>query len=100
MTIDPFLPEPAGRYRPATMLRFLGAHPRLVDAVLAGALVVVGVLEGALIATNRPFWLHELLTVLVMGAVAWRRRFPLVVVGFVVVGMMVLDSDGQLSVFA
>jgi signal transduction histidine kinase len=83
-----------------TMVRFLSAHPRLVDGVLAGALVLAGVLEGALVVTNRSFWVHELLTVAVMGAVAWRRRFPLSVVGFVVVGMMVLDSDGQLSVFA
>jgi signal transduction histidine kinase len=82
------------------MLRVLGAHPRLADATLAGVLVVAGVLEGAIVSTNRPLWLHELLTVAVMGSVAWRRRFPLVVVGFVVVGMMVLDSDGQLSVFA
>ena len=35
-----------------------------------------------------------------MGAVAWRRRFPLSVLGFVVAGMLVLDSDGQFSVFA
>jgi signal transduction histidine kinase len=100
MTTDRLLQAPLGRYRPATMLRFLGAHPRLVDAVLAGVLVAAGVLEGAIVPTNRPFWLHELLTIAVMGAVAWRRRFPLVVVGVVVVGMMVLDSDGQLSVFA
>ena len=91
---------PPARYRPATMLRRLGSHPRLVDAVLAGVLVVAGVVEGALVTTNRPFWVHELLTVAVMGAVAWRRRFPLTVLGFVVVGMMVLDSEGQLSVFA
>ena len=82
MTTDRLLQAPLGRYRPATMLRFLGAHPRLVDAVLAGVLVAAGVLEGAIVPTNRPFWLHELLTIAVMGAVAWRRRFPLVVVGW------------------
>ena len=100
MTTERLVEAPPERYRPATMLRFLGAHPRLVDAVLAGVLVVAGVLEGAIVPTNRSFWVHQLLTVAVMGAVAWRRRFPLSVVGFVVVGMMLLDSDGQLSVFA
>jgi len=82
------------------MLRTIKANPRLIDALIAGALVVAGVLEGALLPTNRPLWLHEVLTVLVMGSVAWRRRFPLTVLGFVVVGMMLLDPDGQLSVFA
>ena len=88
------------RYRPATMLRTLRDRPGLVDAFLAGVLVVAGLLEGSLVDTNRPLWLHQLLTVAVMGALAWRRRFPLSVLGFVVVGMMVLDSDGQFSVFA
>jgi signal transduction histidine kinase len=82
------------------MLRALRTRPAVVDAALAGVLVIAGLLEGAIVSTNRPFWLHELLTIAVMGAVAWRRRFPLSVVAFVVVGMMVLDSDGQLSVFA
>ncbi|WP_344689697.1 sensor histidine kinase [Blastococcus jejuensis] len=82
------------------MVRYLSSHPRLVDAVLAGVLVVAGLLEGSLVETNRPLWLHQTLTVVVMGALAWRRRFPLSVLAFVVVGMMVLDSDGQFSVFA
>jgi signal transduction histidine kinase len=82
------------------MLRRIGRRRGLVDGVLAGVLVIAGVLEGFLVDTNRPFWLHQLLTVAVMGSVAWRRRYPLSVLGFVVVGMMVLDSDGQLSVFA
>jgi signal transduction histidine kinase len=93
-------PAALERYGFATMVRFLSAHPRPFDGVLAGALVLAGVLEGALVVTNRSFWVHELLTVAVMGAVAWRRRFPLSVLGVVVVGMLVLDSDGQLSVFA
>jgi signal transduction histidine kinase len=82
------------------MLRRIGRRRGLVDGVLAGVLVIAGVLEGFLVDTNRPFWLHQILTVAVMGSVAWRRRYPLPVLGFVVVGMMVLDSDGQLSVFA
>jgi signal transduction histidine kinase len=100
VTVRPALPAAFRRYGPATMLRYVSAHPRLVDVVLAGTLVVTGLLEGAIVPTNRSFWVHEILTVAVMSAVAWRRRFPLTVVGFVVVGMMVLDSDGQLSVFA
>jgi signal transduction histidine kinase len=35
-----------------------------------------------------------------MGAIAWRRRFPLTVLGVAVLGMLVVDSEGQLSVFA
>jgi signal transduction histidine kinase len=88
------------RYGPATMLASLRAHPRLVDAVLASALVLLGVVEGALVETNRPFWLHETLIVVVMGAIAWRRRFPLTVLAVVVAGMLVIDSEGQFSVFA
>ena len=100
VTTDGLLRTASARYGPATMLRSLGAHPRLVDALLAGSLVLAGVLEGAITTTNRSFWVHEILTVAVMSAVAWRRRYPLTVVGLVVVGMMVLDSEGQLSVFA
>ncbi|MCW2740907.1 MAG: sensor histidine kinase [Blastococcus sp.] len=100
MTSDVAPAAPVRRYGPATMLRRIGQHRGLVDAGLAGVLVVAGVLEGALVDTNRPFWQHELLTVAVMGSLAWRRRSPLPVLGFVVVGMMVLDSDGQFSVFA
>jgi len=54
------------------MLWMIKAHPRLADALIAGALVVAGLVEGALLPTNRPMWLHEGLTVLVMGSVAWR----------------------------
>jgi signal transduction histidine kinase len=82
------------------MVRTLRDRPALVDAVLAAVLVVAGLLEGALVETNRPLWLHQVLTVAVMGAVAWRRRFPLSVLAFVVLGMMALDADGQFSVFA
>lgn len=56
----------------ATMLWMIKAHPRLADALIAGALVVAGLVEGALLPTNRPVWLHEVLTVLVMGSIAWR----------------------------
>ena len=90
----------APRYGPATMLRTLRDRPALVDAVLAGVLVVAGLLEGSLVETNRPFWLHQALTVAVMTALAWRRRFPLSVLAFVAVGMMALDAEGQFSVFA
>jgi signal transduction histidine kinase len=90
----------APRYGPATMLRNLRDRPRLFDAVVAAVLVVAGLLEGGLVDTNRPLWLHQTLTVAVMGALAWRRRFPIGVLAFVVAGMLVLDSDGQFSVFA
>jgi signal transduction histidine kinase len=81
------------------MISGLADRPRLTDAVLAGAFVLAGLLEGSLVETDRPLWLHQLLTVAVMGALAWRRRFPLGVLAFMAVGVMVLDADGQLSVF-
>jgi signal transduction histidine kinase len=82
------------------MLSTLRTRPRVIDAALAAALVLAGLLEGVLVPINRPLWMHQLLTVLVMGSVAWRRRFPLGVLILVVGGIMVLDPDGQLSVFA
>ena len=45
------------------MLRPLRDHPRLVDAVLAGVLVVAGLVEGGMVETNRPLWLHQTVTV-------------------------------------
>ena len=82
------------------MLSTLRTRPRVVDAALAGTLVLAGLLEGVLVPTNRPLWVHQLLTVLVMGSVAWRRRFPLGVLVPVVGGLLVLDPNAQLSVFA
>jgi signal transduction histidine kinase len=82
------------------MARMLAGRPALVDALLAAGLAAMGVIEAATTATNRPPALHALLTVLVAAAVAWRRRFPLGVLAFVVVGAVVIDASGQLSVFA
>ncbi|MDK3258112.1 sensor histidine kinase [Blastococcus capsensis] len=82
------------------MVRGLAGRPAIVDALVAGALVALGLVEAATTPLDRPAWLHALLTVVVMGAVAWRRRFPLAVLAFVVAGMMVIDADGQFAVFA
>jgi signal transduction histidine kinase len=82
------------------MAMALGRFPRLLDVGIAATLVVGGVLEGFVTDTNRPLWLHQTLVVLVMGAVAFRRVFPLATLGFVVIGMLAVNSNGQLSVFA
>ncbi|CCG01959.1 Two component signal transduction histidine kinase, subgroup 3, dimerisation and phosphoacceptor region [Blastococcus saxobsidens DD2] len=82
------------------MVRGLAGRPAIVDALVAGALVALGLVEAATTPLDRPAWLHALLTVVVMGAVAWRRRFPLAVLAFVVAGVMVIDADGQFAVFA
>ena len=82
------------------MVRELAGRPAVVDALIAGALVALGLVEAVTMPLDRPVWLHASLTVVVMAAVAWRRRFPLTVLGFVVAGMMVIDADGQFAVFA
>jgi signal transduction histidine kinase len=82
------------------MTTALGRAPRLLDVGLAATLVAGGLIEGVVTDINRPLWLHQTLVVLVMGAVAFRRVFPLATLGFVVIGMMAVDSNGQLSVFA
>lgn len=82
------------------MATVLGRNPRLLDIGIAAVLVTGGLLEGAVTETSRPLWLHQVLVVVIMSAVALRRRFPLATVGFVVVGMMVVDPNGQLSTFA
>ncbi|MFD2090760.1 sensor histidine kinase [Blastococcus deserti] len=82
------------------MATVLGRHPRLLDVGIAATLVAGGLVEGVVGEISRPLWLHQTLVVLVMGAVAFRRVVPLATLGFVVVGMMVVNLDGQLSVFA
>ena len=82
------------------MARVLRGNPRLLDIGIAAALVTGGLLEGAVTETSRPLWLHSVLVVVIMSAVALRRRLPLATVAFVVVGMMVVDPNGQLSTFA
>lgn len=74
-------------------------RPGLVDALLAAGLVVLGLVEARTGPINRPLWLHALLIVLVMGSLAWRRRFPLTVLAVVVAGVLLIDPEGQLSVF-
>jgi len=78
----------------------LRRRPAVVDALVALALVALGEVEAWTGTTTRPFWLHALLIVPIMGSLAWRRRFPLLVLGLVVAGVLALDPDGQLSVFA
>jgi signal transduction histidine kinase len=83
------------------MARHFAGRPWLVDAGIAAVLVVAGVLETLVADGGRPLWLlHLALVAVVMAAVAFRRRFPLSTLAFVVVGMMIVDPDGQLSTFA
>jgi signal transduction histidine kinase len=82
------------------MTRVLRRTPWLLDVGIAAVLVVAGMLESIGSEVSRPLWLHQVLVAVVMAAVAFRRRFPLSTLAFVVVGLMVVDSDGQLSTFA
>ena len=81
------------------MTRALVRNPLMLDVGIAAVLVVGGLVEGLVSELDRPLWLHQVLVVVIMSAVALRRRFPLATLGFVVVGMMIVDSDGQLSTF-
>ena len=81
------------------MLRQHLGRPAVVDAVVGLVLVVVGLIEAATVGTSRSFGVHVLLTVVVMGAVAVRRRAPLVVQAVVVFGTLVIDPDGELAIF-
>jgi signal transduction histidine kinase len=82
-------------------MRSFSLRPPPLDAALAGALVVGGLVEAVLIQTVRPPAVHALGTVLVMGSLAWRRRFPLAVLTLVLVGMLALgDPEGQFVIFA
>jgi signal transduction histidine kinase len=82
------------------MTTVLARNPRVLDGGIAAFLLVGGLLEAQVSELPRPLWLHQTLVVVVMAAVALRRRFPLFTVAFVVLGMMVIDPDGQFSTFA
>jgi signal transduction histidine kinase len=82
-------------------MRSFSLRPPPLDAALAGALVVGGLVEAALIQTVRPPAIHALVTAVVMGSLAWRRRFPLAVLALVLAGMFALgDPQGQFLIFA
>ena len=82
------------------MTGVLVRRPAVLDAGIAAVLVVAAVAESLISALSRPLWLHLVLVVVIMSAVAFRRRLPLSTLAFVVVGMMIVDSDGQLTTFA
>lgn len=72
----------------------------MLDAALALALVAVAELEAWLGQTMRPAWLHALVALVAVGSLAWRRRFPLPVLGLVLAGLFILDPQETLSLFA
>jgi signal transduction histidine kinase len=82
------------------MPRLLALRPALVDALVAAGLVVMTLVESVTSETNRAPSVHAVLSTAVMAAVAWRRRFPLTVVGVVVAGVLIIDPNGQFAVFA
>ena len=53
--------------------------PPLFDVVLAGALVVAGLVESLTVETTMPRWLHATITTTVMVVLAFRRQVPLAV---------------------
>jgi signal transduction histidine kinase len=79
--------------------RSLRPPPR--DAALAVLLLIVGLVEALVVDTERPTAVHALGTAVVMGALAWRRRFPLAVLAVVLLGLVALgDPEGQFVIFA
>ena len=87
------------RYVRSVSARAFRVRPRTVDALLAGGLVALGQYEAWTTVTSRPLWLHAVLTLLALGSLAWRRRFPILVLALVVGGILALDPEGQLSAF-
>ena len=81
------------------MLGMRAGRSDLVDAAIAAALVVVTLVEAFTTGTNLPLWLHVPLAVVMMGSLALRRRAPLVVVGVVFLGTMLLDPNGEYAIF-
>lgn len=78
----------------------LWSRPPGIDIVVAAVLVAVAELEAWTGEVTRPRWLHALLAAAALAALAWRRRFPVAVLGVVVVCLLVLDPDSTFSLFA
>jgi signal transduction histidine kinase len=82
------------RFVPSSWLR-----PPPLDAALAAALVVAGLIEAAVVDSAKPLAERALVTAVVMGALAWRRRFPLAVLVLALAGTFVLDPQGESVLF-
>jgi signal transduction histidine kinase len=64
-------------------------RPPLFDVALASALVVAGLVEAATVDTGTSPVFHAVVTTVVMGALAWRRSFPIVVLVVALLGIIV-----------
>jgi signal transduction histidine kinase len=64
-------------------------RPPLFDIALAAALVVAGLVEAATVDTGTSPLFHAVVTTVVMGALAWRRSFPIVVLVVALLGIIV-----------
>ena len=73
------------------------ALPPRLDLAVAGAFVVLVVVEALLGGGPRPLWVHLPVATLAMAALAWRRRFPFAVALAVIAANLVVNPDGQFS---
>jgi signal transduction histidine kinase len=76
------LAEPG--YRPSVRVPS-GSDARRGDVALAGALLVLGELEAVLGTASPPWWHQGLLTLVWTLPLVWRRRWPVPVLGVVIV---------------
>ncbi|HET7735169.1 MAG TPA: histidine kinase [Nocardioidaceae bacterium] len=64
-------------------------RPPTFDLALSGGLVAAGLAEAATVDTGTSPVAHGALVVVVMGALAWRRSYPLAVIVVALVGILV-----------
>ncbi|MFP5283369.1 MAG: hypothetical protein ACLGIF_07960, partial [Actinomycetes bacterium] len=73
------------------------AWPPPVDVALAAAFLALNSVEAVTGGGPRPLAVHLLVGGVAMVALAWRRRFPLVVALLVVAANVVVNPEGQFS---
>jgi len=71
--------------------------PPRPDAALAGAFLVLTTLEALYGGGPRPLPVHLVVTGVAMTALAWRRRFPVLVALVVLAANFYVNPDGQFS---
>ena len=72
-------------------------RPPWLDVAVAGAFVAMTAVEALVSGGPRPLLVHLLITSSAMAALAWRRRFPLIVALLVTAANLVVNPEGQFS---
>ncbi len=91
-------PYRRGVHHSLSRLRPRLALPPLVDLALAGAFVVLTLVEGLVAEPSARSPVGLVAVALSLAALAWRRQFPLVVAALVLAAILVTDPEGEFSV--